>query len=463
MIDCLTEYYRCPPQYARIALRAPLPMAKGYFAFGAHTTCYGNLSGQRAAPSPDGMLHDARQDVVLDEAAAHLSFDPDEVVDNLRRETYVGDWRQGSTSILAYLYYSVRPLLPVSARKHLQRLFLKDWDKVPFPHWPVDFSVDNLFEELMLLSLRASRAQHIPIIWFWPEGKSGCAIMTHDVESEVGRDFCSTLMDINDSRGIKASFQIIPEERYAVSHEFLSSIRQRGFEVAVHDLNHDGHLYRNYDDFLRRVEKINTYVQQYEADGFRAGVLYRRQLWYDALKCAYDMSVPNVAHLDPQRGGCCTVMPYFLGDILELPVTTIQDYSLFNILNDYSIELWKQQTASILQKHGLMSFIVHPDYIMGSREKRVYILLLDYLAQLRQEQAVWIATPGEVNKWWRQRSEMRLVECDGGWRIEGEGKERARIAYASEVEGRVVLTFDAPGSGDAFTNATTRPNLSQVG
>ena len=79
------------------------------------------------------------------------------------------------------------------------------------------------------------------------------------------------------------------------------------------------------------------------AKGFRAGVLYRKQLWYDALDFEYDMSVPNVAHLDPQRGGCCTVMPYFLGNLLELPVTTTQDYCLFNILNDYSINLWERQ------------------------------------------------------------------------------------------------------------------------
>ena len=171
-------------------------------------------------------------------------------------------------------------------------------------------------------------------------------------------------MDIDDSFGVKASFQIIPEERYGVSPEFLESIRQRGFEVVVHDLNHDGHLYRDRNQFLQRAAKINFYGKQYGANGFRAGVLYRKQVWYDALQFAYDMSVPNVARLDPQRGGCCTVMPYFLGNILELPVTTIQDYTLFNILNDYSINIWKSQIDLIMEKYGFMSFIVHPDYIM---------------------------------------------------------------------------------------------------
>src|SRR5207249_4000541 len=96
-------------------------------------------------------------------------------------------------------------------------------------------------------------------------------------------------------------------------------------------------LFSNREQFLERVASIHAYKEQFGAIGFRAAVLYRKQSWFSALDFAYDMSVPNVAHLDPQRGGCCTVMPYFVGKILELPVTTTQDYTLFHILNDYSI------------------------------------------------------------------------------------------------------------------------------
>ena len=75
--------------------------------------------------------------------------------------------------------------------------------------------------------------------------------------------------------------------------------------------------------------------------------MYRKQDWYDVFKFSYDMSVPNVAHLEPKRGGCCTVMPFFIGNILELPLTLAQDYSLFHILEDYSLGVWKQQLALI--------------------------------------------------------------------------------------------------------------------
>jgi hypothetical protein len=458
MNGCLTQYYRCPERYSPLASKDTLPVTSGYFLFGPEATCYGNYRGQKAAQNPSGALHDALQDVAIEKGTTYLPFDPSQVVENLYREVYVGDWRHGSLSILARMYYFVRPALGVAVRKYLQRLHLRGWDKLSFPRWPVDCSVDNLMEQLMLLSLRASGAGRIPFIWFWPEANSSCAILTHDVETKMGRDFCPTLMDIDDSFSMKASFQVIPEERYEVSPEFLESIRQRGFEVVVHDLNHDGHLYRDREQFLQRAAKINSYGKEYRADGFRAGVLYRKQLWYDALKFSYDMSVPTVARLDPQHGGCCTVMPYFLGDILELPVTTIQDYTLFNILSDYSIDVWKRQIEIIMAKHGLMSFIVHPDYIMKSCEQGVYKALLAHLNRLRNENSVWITTPGEVNRWWRQRSKMKLVESNHGWEIEGSGKERACIAYASENEGRLLFTVE----DNRKTISLCKPNMSQI-
>jgi hypothetical protein len=265
--------------------------------------------------------------------------------------------------------------------------------------------------------------------------------MTHDVETEAGRDFCRNLMDIDDSFAIKASFQVIPESRYEVSPQFLASIQDRGFEVVVHDLNHDGHLFRDREEFLRRAARINLYREQYGAEGFRAAVLYRKQAWFEALKFSYDMSVPNVAHLDPQHGGCCTVMPYSVGKLVELPVTMTQDYMLFHVLNDYTTDLWKQQAALIMEKHGLMSFIVHPDYIMEEREQTVYEALLGYLAELGEKKGVWITTPGEVNRWWRQRAGMKIIEDGDDLRIKGPGSERARIAYASEDGGRLVLSL----------------------
>jgi hypothetical protein len=463
-INCgLTRYYRCPDAYERFGVKGALPQTSGYFRFGSTSICYGSYHRQKPSFRSLESLQDALPEVSIENGMVFLPFNAAQVILNLGREAYVDEWRSGPMSALSRLYYWLRPALPVNVRRHLQMLYLKDWKQLSFPSWPVDCSVDNLMELLMLLSIRASGADRIPFIWFWPHGSSSCAIMTHDVETRAGFDYCPAMMDVDDSFGIKASFQIIPEERYQTRPEFLEEIRRRGFEICVHDLNHDGHLYKNREQFLDRAAKINAYGKEFGAEGFRAAVLYRKQVWYDALKFSYDMSVPNVAHLDPQRGGCCTVMPYFLNEILEIPVTTVQDYSLFNILRDYSISLWKQQTKIVMEKHGCMSFIVHPDYVQHPRQLSVYKELLEYLNRLRRDNGVWITVPGEVNRWWRQRAAMRLVETELGWRIEGEGAERARIAWASEEDGHLALSLgnsqSSPLATGAFAVASRRaPN-----
>jgi hypothetical protein len=394
--------------------------------------------------------------VVIKNGTLHLPFDPSEVAENLLLELYVADWRRNKTiSLQAELYYLIRPFLWVGIRRLLQRRYLADWKEIPFPRWPVDFSVDNLYRELLIASLKSSAAGRIPFIWFWPNGASSCSLMTHDVETEAGSRFCKTLMDIDESFRIRSSFQIVPEERYGATSELLALIRARGFEVCVHDLNHDGHLYKSREQFLTRAARINAYGREFGASGFRAGVLYRKQLWFDALDFSYDMSVPNVAHLDPQRGGCCTVMPYYIGDILEIPVTTTQDYTLFHILNDYSNSLWKKQIELIMSKHGLMSFLVHPDYIMKSREQDVYKALLAHLDHLRATKGTWITIPAELNHWWRQRSKMTLVEEGGEWRIEGEGKDRAQVALASLKDDQLCIEFQSKEDQSSYSASQT--------
>ncbi len=441
------DYYRCPEHLVDFEVAGRLSDEPGYFGFGPETTCYGrSLSGCRS-PRGIGPLHDALPDVAVDGGTVRLPLDPNDVIDNLRHERYRHhEHRNGAglthSALVRTLYYWLRPCLGVRVRRHAQRAYLRDWKQIPFPRWPIDRTVERVLERLLVLSMKAQAVQTMPFVWFWPDRATSCAMMTHDVEGLTGRNFCSQLMDLDDRAGIKSAFQIVPEGRYAVPDGLLEEIRCRGFEINVHDLNHSGRLFSSREDFYRLAERINEYGSRYGALGFRSGALYRNQAWFDVLKFSYDMSVPSVAHLDPQRGGCCSVMPFFIGKILELPVTTIQDYSLFHILNDYAIDLWKQQLASITDQHGLASFIVHPDYLIEARARASYQALLEHLARMREERNVWIALPREVDRWWRQRNQMTVVRDGGRWRVEGPGKERARLAFATLVDDTLTFTID---------------------
>lgn len=441
----VVDYYRCPPEFAAFGVSDGVSADEGYFRF-AGAVCYGGRQGPGAARVTDD-LPDVSCQVAFDGVQTLLPFDLNTIVTNLRTERYSRTphafERATAARMIQYGYYQLRPLLPVAVRKHFQRVSLAGWKNIAFPAWPVDFTVDTLMSRMMALSLRHHGVDRIPFVWFWPDGAPSCAIVTHDVEHEVGRDFCERLMDIDSSRQIPAAFEVVPEGRYTGSHELCRAIQRRGFEVNVHDLNHDSHLFREREEFLRRAVMINQYGQQFKTRGFRAAAMYRRQEWFGALDFDYDMSVPNVAHLEPQRGGCCTAMPYFIGRILELPLTTIQDYSLFHILNDYSIDVWKAQIDLLLSRNALISVITHPDYLIERRAQSVYTALLDYLAALRDRGQIWVTFPADLNAWWRTRARMTVERHDGGWRVEGPDSARARVAFARFDGDRVVYEVDA--------------------
>ena len=425
----LAQTYRCPEDLCQFGVTLDASERSGYFRFGTDTICYGRCSGELAESAQD-VRYDAIGEVHVDGDLPVLPFNPDEIIDNLRWERYARGSAGTEKDLLYRAYYSLRPLLPVWFRRHLQRFRLRASRDLPFPQWPVDCTVERIQESMVALSLQAKKRESLPFIWFWPEGHPACATVTHDVETSDGLDFCSGLMDLDDSFGIKSSFQLVPEKRYRVPDSVLSAIHERGFEVNVHDLNHDGHLYSDRTEFMRRAGEINRYARAFKAEGFRAGAMYRNPEWYEAFDFSYDMSVPNSGRLEAQGGGCCTVRPYFIGRIVELPLTTTQDYSLFHILGDYSIERWKQQIDLILRRNGMISFIIHPDYVIEKKAREVYVALLKYLAQLRDDGKLWIAKPGEVARWWRQRQEMGLTRDNQTLNIQGSGRERAQLASA---------------------------------
>ncbi len=440
--EILTDRFRCRPEdVGEFEVCEDLSSSSGYFRFGPDLVCYGQCSSGVPASSVDEPLYDAWDAVAALASPIRLPFDPIQIVDNLRCERYLRS-SMPANKLVRSVYYTLRPLLPVPLRRHFQKLYFRGRNAVSFPAWPVDRTIEHLFERLLVLAMKSAHVERLPFIWFWPQGIPTCTIVTHDVETSAGLDFCPRLMDLADAVGIKTSFQIVPEKRYAVSRAFLQSIQDRGFEINIHDLNHDGHLFRDRDEFLQRADQINRYARDFGALGFRSAVMYRNIDWFAALDVAYDMSIPNMARMDPQQGGCCTVLPFFIGQILELPVTTTQDYSLFHILNDYSTDLWEQEISLIREKYGLLSFIIHPDYVIAETRQRVYRDLLRRLAELRAQGETWIALPGEVAAWWRLRSKLNLVQNHGSWTIEGEGQERATVAYAVVENGK--LRYEIP-------------------
>ena len=108
----------------------------------------------------------------------------------------------------------------------------------------------------------------------------------------------------------------------------------------------------------------------------------------------------------------------------------------------YSIDLWKSQISRILDKNGLVSLIVHPDYLINARRRAVYEELLGYLRELDSKSNLWFALPGEVDAWWRGRHQMRVEKKKQSWQITGNDSERSTLALAADVGGKLAYEFE---------------------
>lgn len=296
-------------------------------------------------------------------------------------------------SALLALYYTIKPLLPRSVRYALRRRVARRTLENSASIWPVK-----------------PGTQTAPANWpGWPEGKKFAFVLTHDVEGQKGLDRCRALADLEAKHGFRSSFNFIPEGEYRVSREFREELTQRGFEVGVHDLHHDGSLFRNHESFHAQAPRINQYIKDWGVAGFRAGFMFHNLEWQQQLNIRYDLSTFDSDPFEPQPDGMDTIFPFWVekadgkGGYMELPYTLVQDSTLFLFLQEKSIALWKQKLDWIAQHGGMVLVNVHPDYVKfaagdGSAFEfpaARYAELLEYV-RTKYKGKFWHALPREV-------------------------------------------------------------------
>ena len=111
---------------------------------------------------------------------------------------------------------------------------------------------------------------------------------------------------------------------------------------------------------------------------------------------------------EPQPDGVQTIFPFWVSrkirqyGYVEMPYTLPQDSTLFLLLKENSIDIWKRKLDWVAQNGGLALVIVHPDYISFNGQKQVgeyslqlYRDLLEYVANRYADQC-WFALPKEV-------------------------------------------------------------------
>ena len=144
-------------------------------------------------------------------------------------------------------------------------------------------------------------------------------VLTHDVESQQGLDRVKELAELEMELGFRSSFNFTPEGPYSVPPALRSWLVDRGFEVGVHDLNHDGHLFSSRESFRLKAQRINHYLEEWNAVGFRSGYMLRNLDWIHDLNIAYDACTFDTDPFEPQPDGVNTIFPFWVPRKSALP------------------------------------------------------------------------------------------------------------------------------------------------
>jgi hypothetical protein len=366
------------------------------------------------------------------EGSVFLPFDPGEVMQIFWSEAYrqIGRSamaRHGRAAMLRG-YYLLRPALPRRLQLRLRRGYTRVQDRSAFPSWPVEDSCHTFYAWLFGL-LAGLAGQPVPFVGLWPDGRSWTLVLTHDVETDAGCNSLDLLRGPERELGYRSSWNFVPL-RYSVAEDTLRGLREEGCEIGVHGLRHDGRDLGSRRLLARRLPGIREHAERWEAVGFRSPATQRHWELMPMLGFDYDTSYTDTDPYEPQPGGCCTYLPYFNQDLVELPITLPQDHTVFEILRSPDAELWLRKVEFLRAHDGMALVLTHPDYAHDPRLAQGYRTLLE---RYRDDSTVWQALPREVAAWWRDRAHSQLRRSADGWRLEGPAAARGRVEMASGV------------------------------
>lgn len=374
----------------------------------------------------------------------YVPFSLDEAFDGFQLERYTHNRRFPPDALLR-LYYAAKPYFPRSVLLQGRRALARIQGMARFPDWPIDLSLERLRRLVFTLLLRASKSAELPFVWFWPAGKEYCVVLTHDVETGLtGNDGIWRLIGAEKEHGVCSSFNVVPF-KYPIDQAVLERLRAEGCEIGVHGYSHDGTLFRDKRRFPRRAEEINATGRDWQAKGFRSASTYREAGMLGLLDFDYDLSFFDTDPYEPQPGGCLSLFPYFIGKLVEIPMTMPQDHTLLTIRTDGGTTVWRTKLQAIQEAKGMACMNTHPDagYIGDAESVGRYAA---FLGEFASDPLAWNPVAGELAQWWRMRRDVRIVAGTGGWSVDGCSDMEVRVARL--VEGELAFECQAERDGE---------------
>jgi hypothetical protein len=321
------------------------------------------------------------------------------------------------------LYYSIKDYVPTKTRHLVRSLLFRMRRQPAFPKWPCEDALLVFQRDWMLQALETVGESDGWHLAFWPENKTCCVVLTHDVESPRGFDRIQAVAELEDRFGFRSAWNL-PLDQYPIDWDRVEKLRAQGFEFGAHGLRHDGMLFRSRRHFLELAPRVERLAREHGLRGFRSPSTLRNAQWLSTMDFDFDSSFADTDPYEPQPGGSCSIFPYFINTMVELPYTLPQDHTLINLLRRDPLPVWIEKMNWVAARGGMILTLTHPDYSGSGELLRAYAELLKRLADLESS---WRALPSEVAAWWRRRARLQLNLCAGRPHVDGDDTRGAAV------------------------------------
>lgn len=346
----------------------------------------------------------------IERGVVRIAFDPERTIDRLVHESTVLRRRP------PYTYLPVKTdWIPCKLREYLlQRSYrLQLSSATSVPRWPIEPCVEEI-RSLVWDAARRTGVAAAPVP-LWPQGKAYAAMLSHDMDSAEAfrRGYWQAFAELEEAHGLRSSWHFCTEHLSA-ARPVLEELVRRGHEIGWHGAYHGYRIAYLAPAKLRALLKKNRPLfEEFKIRGFRSPNFLRTPQLYEGLSEAfgYDSSAPDTApELFSRQGrtGCCTVFPFFHGNLLELPLTLPDDMALRTLYGDSEQDAARVKLAKldwIKSVGGLAVSLTHPERWI-SMKPGAFGAYRRLVEQLAKDSSVWVALPREIETWWRARSQV---------------------------------------------------------
>lgn len=241
-------------------------------------------------------------------------------------------------------------------------------------------------------------------------GKKYALIVTHDVDTREGLLKAKHLKKLEKKYHVSSAWYI-PSKRYKLDTEIVRELANHD-EVGAHGTSHDGKLiHLPQQKLLERMKECKetlAKVAGVEIHGFRTPLLQcSKEIINSTIKTGfrYDSSCPTWEPLSPttlKPYGIRTSFPIMINNMVEIPVTFLQDHQLLYLLKkkpEQCTQIWIELKEHIKEIGGLCSLLIHPDYEFTKPKNLIFYE--QFLNIFTEDSECLITTPNELVQLWK--------------------------------------------------------------